>query len=187
MLPLLPRNMRAPHGYRAAVRELREDALALETWRPAGLRGNGGFYLPNVGDLLVSTRPGGLHVERVTEAHPRFPVTIGANVENRWIERQDVDLLGPRYLGAIAYPVELGVAAVAFARNELAGQVVEWPGPKANPRISAYHARARRGGSPCAGMPGLETEGLSTLGANASDEIPWCASGASWCCWIALR
>lgn len=199
MLPLLPLNMRAPHGYRAAVRELREDAQALETWRPAGfvvrpertvpkgLPGDGGIYLPNVGDLLVSTRPGGLHVERVTEAHPRFPVTIGANEENRWIERQDVDLLGPKYLGAIAYPAELGAAAVAFARSEMRRPVREAPGPDAHPQIRAYHAGARRGGGPLAGMPGCDFwGGLPTLGRNAPDEIPWCASAASWCCWMAL-
>jgi putative hemolysin len=80
---------------------------------------------------------------------------------------------------------DLGRKAVAIARAEFDMHVHETAGPKATARISEYHAGARRGGSHVAGMPGHEHEGDPTLGEHASDEIPWCASAASFCAYQA--
>lgn len=177
-----------PHGWRCSVAELYRDALALGTWRPAG-----SGYVPRVGDLLISARGGGDptkggtgHVERVVVAHPRFPETCGGNEGDTWRRAADVDLQGPAYRGAIEYPPGLGARAVEVTLAEAAAGIRERPGPLAHPRIQAYHAGARRGGSPRAGMPGHEGEGVAVLGAAASDEVAWCASGASSCCYEAV-
>jgi hypothetical protein len=173
-----------PHGWRCSVAELVADARALGTWRPAG-----SGYVPRVGDLCVSARAGGDpttggtgHVERVVVEHHRYPETVGGNEGDTWRRATDLDLLGPSYRGAIEYPHALGLRAVEVTLAEAAAGIRERPGPLAHPRIQAYHAGARRGGGPRAGMPGHEREGASVLGATASDEIAWCASGASSCC-----
>lgn len=178
-----------PHGYRCSVAELVADAKALGTWRPA----DAGIHL-HVGDLIVSARSGGDptkggpgHVERFANIDERGVIwTIGGNEQNRWVEAP-YDLMSPDARGVIVVPAEIGARAVEIARAELKAGVKETPGPKATLRISEYHAGARRGGSPVAGMPGHEKEGAQVLGEHASDEIPWCASSASWCCFQAAK
>lgn len=168
----------APHGWRCSVTELVQDARKLGTWRDRGP--------PSVGWLAISGRAGGDpraggtgHVERVTRIEPGEVWTIGGNELNTWIE----DRFRALPLGWIAYPAGLGARCVELARIELVSSVREVPGPRVNPRIQTYHAGASRGGGPRAGMPG-DTTG-APLGL-ASDEIPWCASSASWCLYQAL-
>jgi hypothetical protein len=176
------------HGYRCSVAELVADAIALGTWRP---RSSG--YQPRNGDLIISARSGEEpehggrgHVEIVTAAESGHdPTTLGGNEGNTWT----VDvyrLANPQYRGAIERGA-LGVAALAVALQELRANVRETYGPNATARISEYHAGARRGGSHVAGMPGHESEGTSTLGAHASDEVAWCASAASFCAYQAAK
>lgn len=79
-----------PHGYRAAVWELREDAKTTGAWVPAA-DVRGGKYRPEPGDLLTWTRgaPGLGHVSRV-EVAPTSDgsvVTIGGNEFNTWTRR----------------------------------------------------------------------------------------------------
>ena len=182
----------APHGWRCSVAELVTDARALGTWRPAGAG-----YQPKIGDLVISGRSGGDptkggtgHVERVSQirdvdaigVHPgelREVWTIGGNEGNTWIEAPFRALP----LGWIDYPADLGAACVTVARVELAASVREVPGLRANPRIQEYHAGTRRKGPPRAG---LGADGGDLVLSTASDEIPWCASSASWCCARAL-
>lgn len=174
------------HGLRCSVAELYRDALALGTWHPAG-----DGYDPQPGDLLISARSGGDptkggegHVEIVSvgerEAIGRiWPQTIGGNESNTWIEAP-FDLRGADYRGCIERG-DAGRRALEFARVELRAKVAEVVGAKHNPRIQEYHACARRGGSALAGLSGHEAEGSTVLGKNAPDEVPWCASAASWC------
>lgn len=178
------------HGYRCAVAELVADARALGRYHRRGSP-----YRPKVGDLLISARSGGDpenggpgHVERVTDTYehaPLAPLTIGANERNTWV-LAEYDLRQPDYRGCIEVTAALGARCVTVALEEHAARVAEVPGSKANPRIQTYHAGARRGGSPLAGMPGHETEGRNILGPQSSDEVAWCASGASWCTYHAL-
>jgi hypothetical protein len=148
-----------------------------------------------MGDLVCSARAGGNperggsgHVEIVYELtdDPRRPRTVGGNESDRWI-LDALDLRGPQVLGIIEQPAELGEAIARIALEQADAAVREIPGPRAHPQIQAYHALARRGGSPLAGMPGHEQEGVATLGAAASDEVPWCASAASWCVYQAIQ
>lgn len=166
------------HGYRCSVAELVADARALGFWRE-------GCEDPRVGDLLVSARQGGDptlggpgHVERVCSVDPL--VTVGGNENDRWVQAP-FDLRDKSYRGAIRVAPSIGVGAVHLALQELASDVKEAPGPANNPRIQEYHAGARRGGSPVAGMPDAQHEGALVLGAKAPDSVPWCASAASWC------
>lgn len=95
-----------PHGYRAAVRELREDAQATGAWVPASELRSSAYRLQR-GDLLVWKRgTGGLgHVARVDvppQGQGFTVVTIGANEENAWKRRER--RLDERELeGAISY------------------------------------------------------------------------------------
>ncbi len=166
------------HGYRCSVRELVADARDLKTWRPMGTS-------PEVGDLIISARLGGDptkggngHVERVSGLAPLR--TIGGNEGNAWAEAP-YDLASKDYRGYISCGA-LGRRALDVARAELLrGDVRERPGAQHHPRIQLYHAGARRYGGSMAGMPGHALEGQGVLGDAAADEVPWCASSASWC------
>lgn len=173
------------HGWRCGVAELVADSAKLGRWRPAA-EVRAGRYTIKAGDLIVSTRPGGKHVERVVGVGPGKPTTLGGNESNTWI-CDSYDLGALAFEGAIEVDAEHGRLAVEVALEEFHAGVKETAGPKATARISEYHAGARRGGSPLAGMPGHEAEGVSTLGPAASDEIAWCASSASWCAYQAAR
>jgi hypothetical protein len=173
------------HGARAAVSELVADAVKLKRYHR---KGSG--YLPKLGDLVISARAGGNperggqgHVEIVSDVGESI-TTIGGNEANRWVEA--IFEPGADFLGYIETDKLVGSLVVDIAREQIVEGVAEVPGPAANARIQAYHARTRRGGSELAGMPGHESEGRPTLGEGASDEIPWCASGASWCVYEAI-
>lgn len=74
-----------PHGYRAAVRELREDAQQTGAWVPiADVKA--GKYTPRHGDLLVLRRgTAGLgHVARIDKIVGDYAETIGANEDDTW-------------------------------------------------------------------------------------------------------
>lgn len=180
------------HGYRCSVAELYRDGVALGSWVPIAdvLAGR---YVVQAGDLVLSARAGGDptlggpgHVERAAEdaGGPGYGWsavdTIGGNEGNRWV-RARLDLTGPDVRGIIRVDPAIGARAVKLAIEQLEAGVAELPGAKHHPAIQAYHAGARRGGSPLAGMPGHESEGVSVLGARAADEQPWCSSSASWC------
>lgn len=174
------------HGWRCSVAELVRDARQAGWWHDAGAMGD---YVPKVGDLVISARAGGDprrggtgHVERITEVGP--VVTIGGNESNRWIEAL---LDWTNVVGIIDVDPAIGRRAVELSRAELAAGVAEVAGLAAHPQIQAYHAGARRGGSELAGMPGHEQEGVAVLGSRASDEIAWCASGASWAAYSAAQ
>ena len=177
-----------PHGWRCSVAELVADARALGTWHSAeDVRA--GRYQIKPGDLLISARGGGDplhggtgHVERAETVSPL--VTIGGNEGDTWT-RAPFDVNAASFRGVIEYPPGLARRALAVTQAEAAAGIRERPGPLAHPRIQAYHAGARRGGGPRAGMPGHELFGSAVLGATASDEIAWCASGASSCCYEA--
>lgn len=173
------------HGYRCGVAELKADAIALGRWHPAA-DVRAGRYVLKPGDLILSTRTGGMHVERVVGVGPGKPTTIGGNEQNQWIV-DAYDTGAAPFDGAVDVAPELGARAVAVALEEHAAGIKETPGSRATARISEYHAGARRGGSHVAGMPGFEHEGVSTLGSSASDEVAWCASGASWCAYRAAK
>lgn len=173
------------HGWRCGVAELVADSAKLGRWRPAA-EVRAGRYTIKAGDLIVSTRPGGKHVERVVGVGPGKPTTLGGNESNTWI-CDSYDLGALAFEGAIEVDAEHGRLAVEVALEEFHAGVKETPGPNATPRIQEYHAGARRGGSPLAGMPGHEGEGVSTLGSSASDELAWCASSASWCAYHAEK
>lgn len=175
------------HGWRCSVYELTQDGKSRGRWRSAG-DVRAGRYRPRVGDLIVSARAGqepevggAGHVERVTRwADDGTMWTIGGNESNTWVEAP-YDIANTLFRGVLEVDPEIGEHAVGFARAELRAKVHETAGPAATTRIQEYHAGARRGGSPLAGMPGHEGEGDATLGEHASDEIPWCASSACWC------
>lgn len=175
------------HGYRCSVAELYRDAVALGSWVPIA-EVLAGHYVVQIGDLVISARAGGDptkggpgHVERAASAMrgPRVD-TIGGNEGNRWA-LAPLALDGPDVRGIIRVDPHVGARAVALALEELEAGVAERPGAAHHPRIQEYHAGARRGGSPLAGMPGHEGEGVAVLGARAADEVAWCASSASWC------
>lgn len=178
------------HGYRCSVAELVADAVALGTWRPAS-----SGYKPKRGDLVISARSGEDpttggrgHVERALEdlldgAHEL--ITIGGNENNTWIVAP-YDLRSKDFRGCIEVDRRIGEKAIAFAQAELDAGVREFPGAKHHPRILMYHKGARRKGTRLAGMPGHEGEGFATLLGMATDEIPWCASSASWCTFQAI-
>lgn len=173
------------HGYRCGVAELKADAIGLGRWHPK-VDVLLGHYTLKDGDLILSTRTGGMHVERVVGVGPGKPTTIGGNENNQWVV-DTYDLGQPAFDGVIEVDVELGARAVAVAIEEHRAGIRETPGTKATARISEYHAGARRGGSHVAGMPGHESEGVSTLGSKASDAIAWCASAASYCAYQAAK
>ncbi len=177
--------------------ELYRDAVALGSWVPI-TDVIAGRHVVQLGDLVISARAGGDptrggpgHVERATGAFwptdvslDARPTTIGGNEVNRWVEAA-LDLRGPDVRGVIRVDPTIGLPAVARARAELEAGVAERPGASHHPQIQAYHEGARRGGSPLAGMPGHEAEGVGVLGARAADEQPWCSSSASWCAYQA--
>jgi len=175
------------HGWRASVFEVTQDAKSRGRWHSAG-DVRAGRYRPKVGDLLVSARAGqeperggAGHVERASRWGEDGTLwTVGGNENDTWVEAP-FDIGGPTFRGVVEIDPEIGELAVGFARAELGAKIRETPGPKATPRIQEYHAGARRGGSPLAGMPGHEHEGDVTLGEHCSDEVPWCASSACWC------
>ncbi len=176
------------HGYRCSVAELYRDAVALGSWVPIA-DVIAGRHVVQIGDLVLSARAGGDptrggpgHVERAVDDHGN---TIGGNEGNRW-RRDGLDLRDATVRGIIRVDRRLGEAAVRLALAELEAGVAERPGAAHHPRIQAYHEGARRGGSPLAGMPGHEGEGVAVLGARAADEVAWCASSASWCAWRAV-
>ena len=154
-------------------------------------RGSG--YVPKVGDLVCSARAGGDperggpgHVEVIVEVTADGRIrTCGGNEQDRWVIDW-FDLEQPSFRGIIETPAEIAEDVARIALEQADAGVAEIPGPRAHPQIQAYHALARRGGSPLAGMPGREAEGFAVLGARASDEIPWCASGGSWCVYQAI-
>ncbi|MBL8743622.1 MAG: hypothetical protein JNK04_21075 [Myxococcales bacterium] len=171
------------HGYRCSVAELCTDARNL-----GKLHLRGSDYRVKAGDLIVSKRSnqnpvmgGSGHVERAVEDQDGSSVrTIGGNENNTWIDAP-LNLQAPDIAAVIEVDSAIGSMAIEIAQRELAAGVKEIPGVAAAEQIQAYHAGARRGGSPLAGMPGHETEGFAVLGAHASDETPWCASAASYC------
>jgi hypothetical protein len=177
------------HGWRCAVAELVADAKKTGRWHEQFQTNQPGQYQVKVGDLVISKRSGqdprtggSGHVERLTHVCEGTPedasdVTIGGNESNTWIE---ANLNWREVVGIIDVDSAIGRRAIDLSRAELQARVAERPGTAAHPRIQAYHAGARRGGSELAGMPGRESEAESTLGQSASDEIPWCASAASW-------
>ncbi len=177
------------HGYRCGVTELYRDAVALGSWVPIA-EVIAGRYLVRAGDLVLSARAGGDptkggpgHVERAVFDQVNIGdlalTTIGGNEGNAW--RLDLlSLTGSEIRGIIRVDPAIGRLAVEAARRELEAGVAERAGAAHHPQIQAYHAGARRGGSPLAGMPGHESEGISVLGSSAADEIPWCSSAQSW-------
>jgi hypothetical protein len=172
------------HGWRCSVAEFVADARKCGRWHEKDVDN----YDPKPGDLIISKRSGqdprvggSGHVERLTQfSDPSW--TLGGNESNTWIE---APLDWTNVVGIIDVDPVVGRRAVELSRAELAAGVAEVPGPAAHPRIQAYHAGARRGGSELAGMPGHETEGIAVLGSKASDEIHWCASSASWAAYAA--
>jgi hypothetical protein len=134
------------------------------------------------------TRGGSGHVERVIgQLAAGVPTveTIGGNEQNRWI-LAPYDLTDPSIRGCIEVDPRIGERAVEVAIAEMRAGVAEVPGSRHHERIQAYHAGARRGGSPLAGMPGYESGGVAVLGPKAADEVAWCASGASWTAYEAV-
>jgi hypothetical protein len=95
-----------PHGYRAAVWELREDAKVTGAWANAD-DVRSGKVIPQIGDLAVWTRGAGLgHVSRI-ETPPSSSsgemVTIGANEgDGRWLRRTR-SIHEPTFEGIIRY------------------------------------------------------------------------------------
>ena len=180
------------HGARCAVAELVADARARGRYHPRA--GGRDWRAVKVGDLAISARQGGDperggsgHVEVVYEltSDPRKPRTVGGNESDRWI-LDAYDLAQPSFRGIIETPAAIAEEVARIALEQADARVAEIRGPEAHPQIQAYHALTRRGGSPLAGMPGHESEGVPTLGSRASDEIPWCASAASWCVYQAI-
>jgi hypothetical protein len=88
--------------------------------------------------------------------------------------------------GHLLQPRPLGERALDAAAEEHRRGVRELPGATHSKDIQRYHAGARRGGPPTAGLLGAQG-GVLTLGAAASDETEWCASSASWCLAKVLR
>jgi hypothetical protein len=183
------------HGYRCSVAELIADSRANGRYHR---KGSG--YVPKVGDYVCSARQGGNperggtgHVELIAEvvSDPYLSMvhkqirTIGGNENDQWIFAP-LDIAKPDVLGFIEQDPVVGARAVAIALEQMKLGVKEIRGAAAHPQIQAYHSMARRGGSSLAGMPGHEQEGVAVLGPKASDEVPWCASGASWCLYMAL-
>lgn len=92
-----------PHGWRASVAELIDDARAEGAWHDAG-----DGYQPAPGDLACFGRAGGDprrggagHVGRVESVTPETVTTIDANVGDRWAR---VTRPMASVLGWIAYP-----------------------------------------------------------------------------------
>jgi hypothetical protein len=92
-----------PHGWRASVAELVEDARASGTWHPAG-----DGYIPQPGDLAVfrrghgdPTRGGEGHVGRVERLEGDALTTIDGNHGDAWAR---VTRPVGEALGFIAYP-----------------------------------------------------------------------------------
>lgn len=177
------------HGYRVSVAECAADAKKLGKLR---LPSSG--YVPKVGDVVLSARlgedplKGGRgHYERIVEVSDggQKLVTIGGNEQNAWIVAPYI--IGPDFRAFIDVDERVGALAVVIAGEELRAGVKEIAGSKAHARIQLYHAGGRRLGSPLAGLPGHEKEGSGVLGAQASDEVPWCASAGSWCQAEALK
>lgn len=100
-------NEPVPHGYRAAVWELEEDARQSEAWVPASEIRSGKYRL-RPGDLVLWTRgqPGSRlgHVSRVeTPPDPNGEiVTIGGNESNAWTRRSR-NISEAEFRGAIKY------------------------------------------------------------------------------------
>lgn len=95
-----------PHAYRAAVRELREDAQQSGAWVPIDVVRRGEYQIRR-GDLLVFRRgnvAAGLgHVARVdTPPNQGVVVAIGANEDNTW-RRRSRSLLDPELEGIIRF------------------------------------------------------------------------------------
>lgn len=180
----------APCGYRCSVAEKIADAKANKTWHPAG-----DGYVPKPGDMLCSARAGqepenggSGHVEGVVYWKDGVLWTAGGNENNTWA-LAPFDLKSPSYRGCIAVSPVIADRRVELMLAECGAtpRIAEIPGAGANKRIQMYHAGARRKGSAMAGMPGHEAEGVAVLGANASDEIHWCASSQSWVTFTAIR
>jgi hypothetical protein len=100
-------NEPVPHGYRAAVWELEDDARQSKAWVPASEIRSGKYRL-RPGDLVLWTRgqPGSRlgHVSRVeTTTDPKGDmVTIGANENNGWTRRTR-NISEAEFRGAIKY------------------------------------------------------------------------------------
>ncbi|TXH50461.1 MAG: hypothetical protein E6Q97_20525 [Desulfurellales bacterium] len=92
-----------PHGYRAAVRELREDAQQTGAWVPIADVRSGKYELRR-GDLLVLRRgSAGLgHVVRVQDAFKTYVFALGANEDDTW-KRSMRNLDDKDLEGAISY------------------------------------------------------------------------------------
>lgn len=103
----------APHGWRAAVVELVEDAAAAGAWHPVE-HARDGSYTPQPGDLAIYDRsePGNpasswwRHVNRVVsfDASSGAYVTLGANEGDGWNLSSDHNISDPKLLGFVAYP-----------------------------------------------------------------------------------
>lgn len=75
-----------PHLWRAAVSEIRADALDSGAWVPADVA-RSGDWSPRPGDLAVWIREADGwrgHVARVTDVEPSRFVTLGANEQSTW-------------------------------------------------------------------------------------------------------
>jgi hypothetical protein len=107
-----------PHGYRAAVHELEDDARESKAWVPASDIQSGTYAL-RPGDLVLWTRgqPGSRlgHVSRVESPPDRqgSMVTIGGNEDNKWTRRTR-NIAESEFRGAIKYH--------DFARVDFAGK-----------------------------------------------------------------
>lgn len=118
-----------PHGYRAAAKELRDDAIRNDAWVPiADVRA--GLWIPRRGDLAIYDRAVANdpatswygHVDRVVKADRVGYFAIGANegANNAW-DLDYTEYSYPQLLGFIAYPqvpswqVYLGVGTALAA------------------------------------------------------------------------
>ena len=126
-----------PHRWRAAVRELWEDAIASGSAVGAA-RLRRGDHTPQLGDVWIRTRGGPAfgegaaafaktagkgHTGRIASWSGDRGTTLDGNVGDAWSDVQ-VTLADPRLVGVIAYPQTLTPVAVAPTDEEL--EALDW-------------------------------------------------------------
>ena len=143
--------------------------VAQELKRLAGVSGQEGCLKIEAFDTRKSDHQE--HIQALTGWGPMWLADAVNEVSQLTQERTSVDIAVPDSI-----PAEpLGERALAIAIEEQRSGVAELPGAKHNPRILEYHAGAERGGKLIG--PALR-----------ADEIPWCASAASFCAFqVAVR